>query len=52
MMLSCNKLMFVHRMKLIQKHPSFVQDPLAAMKAHLEQMVALRQAAKQQQAAV
>jgi hypothetical protein len=32
-------------MKLVQSHPSFLQDPLAAMKAHLEQVVALKEAA-------
>jgi hypothetical protein len=32
-------------MKLVQNHPSFLQDPLAAMKAHLEQVVALKEAA-------
>ena len=30
----------VERMKLIQDHPSFKQDPLAAIKYHIEHMVA------------
>lgn len=31
----------VERMKLIQDHPSFQQDPLAALKFHIEHMVAV-----------
>lgn len=30
----------VERMKLVQQHPQFVQDPIATMKAHFTQMVA------------
>lgn len=34
----------VERMKLIQEHPSFKQDPLAAIKFHLEHMVSVNTA--------
>lgn len=30
----------VERMKLVQQHPQFVQDPIATMKAHFTQMIA------------
>jgi Ribosome biogenesis protein SLX9 len=32
------------RMKLVQQHPAFQADPLGALKTHLEQMTAIRQA--------
>jgi hypothetical protein len=30
------------RMKLVEQHPNFIADPLTAMKAHIEQMIALK----------
>ena len=35
----------VERMKLVQQHPSFVEDPIDAMKAHIEHMIALKKKA-------
>jgi hypothetical protein len=32
----------VERMKLVQQHPSFKDDPIVAMKAHIEHMIALK----------
>mmetsp|Transcript_1878 Transcript_1878/g.2988 ORF Transcript_1878/g.2988 Transcript_1878/m.2988 type:complete len:156 (+) Transcript_1878:85-552(+) len=30
------------RMKLVQQHPSFKEDPIAAMKTHIEHMIAMK----------
>jgi hypothetical protein len=30
------------RMKLVEQHPNFIADPLQAMRAHIEQMIALK----------
>jgi hypothetical protein len=35
------------RMKLVQEHPSFVSDPIAAVNLHLQQMLSNKLAAKQ-----
>ncbi len=34
------------RMKLVEQHPSFLSDPLQAMKAHIEHMIALKTKSK------
>ena len=35
------------RMQLVQQHPAFVQDPLAAVTKHIEHMLAMKSAAGQ-----
>jgi hypothetical protein len=34
------------RMKLVEQHPNFIADPLTAMRAHIEQMIALKMETK------